>query len=428
MGTLGIINSEPEIKELVEAAFCQDTSHDFDLIFLAQEDEVLEFINYSLPEFLVINFSDPNINIKGIIDHITNDKWIFNLGIIGLFSGEKDVEGELLKKYKALNVLTLLDSGRLRSHLVKSAQIIEQNYQLIFHWKFTERLMEGVSGSFIIDNNILAVLLYSGIGATILAQRGLINPDNKMHLQLALSELIVNAVEHGNCGISFEEKSQALASGISAIDLITEKCKDPVINARKVFFDWEIKQDKTIFTIRDEGAGFDVKSYLQKLKNVGKDVPHGRGIRMAAGFSSGLKYNSKGNKVQLTINHDATAEMEIPAGFSGEQVIHVKKGDIVIREGESGDSLYYISSGTYDVTSNGKKVGSLSPQDIFMGEMSFLLNKRRSATIKAASEGKLIFLPQKNFMNVIREYPYYGMFLSKLIAKRLLRSNEQAAN
>ena len=62
-----------------------------------------------------------------------------------------------------------------------------------------------------------------------------------------------------------------------------------------------------------------------------------------------------------------------------------------------------------------------------MGEMSFLLNQRRSATIKATSTGKLILLTQKTFVNVIREYPYYGVFLSKLLAKRLVRSNDQNA-
>jgi CRP-like cAMP-binding protein len=72
-------------------------------------------------------------------------------------------------------------------------------------------------------------------------------------------------------------------------------------------------------------------------------------------------------------------------------------------------------------------VGSLSAQDIFMGEMSFLLNERRSATIKAKSAGKLILLTQQTFINIIREYPHYGVFLSKLLAKRLVRSNIQAA-
>ena len=427
MSILGIINSDPEIRELVEGAFRKDPDHDFDLLFLVQEDEILEFLNYALPELIVINFSDPQINIDKIIDHIKSDKWILNLGIIGLFSNDNYKEEDLLGKYSAVNVLVQLDNFRLRSHLVKSIQIIQQNYQIIFQREFTHNLMEGASGSFTIDNDLLAVPLFAGIGSTILAQRGHINPESKMHLQLALAELIVNAIEHGNCGISYDEKTKALSEGISAAELIEMKCKDPAINAKKVILSWEIKQDKSIFIILDEGKGFDVKAHISKLKNQDKYSLHGRGIRMAAGFSHKLSYNEKGNKAALTINHDKSVEHEVPVGFSREKVILVKKGDLVIKEKDPGNYLYYISSGTYEVLHNNKPVGSLSPQDIFMGEMSFLLNQRRSATIRATSAGKLILLTQKTFINAIREYPHYGIFLSKLLAKRLVRSNEQAA-
>jgi len=427
MSTLGIINSDPEIKKLVEFAFQQVPDHNYDLLFLVQEDEILEFLNYALPELVVINFSDPRINIEGIIDHIKNDKWILNFGIIGLFSHGKDKEEDLLKKYKSINVLAQLDNYRIKTHLVKNIQIIDRNYQIIFQREFTKNLLEGASGSFTIDNDLLAVPLYSSIGATILAQRGLINPDSKMHLQLALAELIVNAIEHGNCGISYEEKTKALDDGISPVELIAKKCKDPAIQAKKVTFNWEIKQDRSVFIIHDEGKGFDVKAHIEKVTNQDKYSLHGRGIKMAASFFHELKYNVKGNQVALIVKHDISVEHEVPVGFSREQTVIVKKGDIVLREGEPSDYLYYISSGTYDVLHNDKLVGSLSPQDIFMGEMSFLLNQRRSATIRAAGPGKLILLTQKTFINVIREYPHYGIFLSKLLAKRLVRSNEQTA-
>ncbi|GHV84810.1 cyclic nucleotide-binding protein [Spirochaetia bacterium] len=427
MSTLGIINSDPKIRQRVELAFEEIPGHNYDLLFLVEEDEILEFLNYALPELVVINFSDTQINVEQIIDHIRNDKWILNFGIIGLYSHETDKEEELLRKYKAINVLTLLDNFRLRTHLVKSIQIIEQNYQIIFQREFTKNLLEGASGSFAIDNDILAVPLYSGIGSTILAQRGLINPDSKMHLQLALAELIVNAIEHGNCGISYDEKTKALEEGISPVDLIVERCKDPVVAAKKVSFLWEIKPDRSIFIIQDQGKGFDVKAHIKKVSEQDDYSLHGRGIKMAASLSSELKYNAKGNQVALIINHDTSVEHEVPVGFSREQIVNVKKGDTVLREGEPSDYLYYISSGTYEVFHNDKLVGTLSPQDIFMGEMSFLLNQRRSATIKATSSGKLILLTQKTFINVIREYPHYGIFLSKLLAKRLVRSNEQTA-
>jgi anti-sigma regulatory factor (Ser/Thr protein kinase) len=425
MSLIGIINSDPETKESIDLAFSQNP--EYEIKYLIEEDAVLEFLNYELPEIVIINFSDPVIKIDEITSHIKNDKWILNFGIIGLYSHKRNEEEDLLKKYKDINVLTLLDNYRLRSHLVKSLQIIEENYQIIFQREFTKNLLDGASGGFTIDNDLLAVPLYAAISATILIQRGLINPDSKMHLQLALSELIVNAIEHGNCGISYDEKTEAMNRGLSVVDLVTEKCRDPAIMAKKVDLQWEIQKDRSIFIIRDEGKGFDVKAHLHKITSQDQMSLHGRGIKMAALFSHELKYNSAGNRVALILRHDSSVEHEIPLGFSKEQVLLVKPGEIVIKEGEPSDNLYYISSGRYSVFHNQKQVGSLSSQDIFMGEMSFLLSQKRSASIRADSPGKLIFLPRRNFINVIREYPHYGIFLSKLLAKRLVRSNDQNA-
>jgi anti-sigma regulatory factor (Ser/Thr protein kinase) len=282
-------------------------------------------------------------------------------------------------------------------------------------------------GSFVIDNDIRAVPIYASMGTMLLSQRGLINPDKKMSLQLALSELIVNAVEHGNCGISYDEKTAAMDRGLSVVELVAEKCRDPAIRAKKVEFLWSIGKDSTSFVIRDEGKGFDVRAHLKKLASQDIMALHGRGIKMASAYAAELKYNDIGNQVTMTIRHDAHVEQEIPTGFAHERVQIVKQGDIVLREDEPSDYLYYIVSGTYSVYHNLKKVGSLSPQDIFMGEVAFLLNQRRSASVRADGPGKLILLTRKNFVNIIRSYPYYGIFLSKLLAKRLIRSNDQNA-
>ncbi|MDR1618762.1 MAG: ATP-binding protein [Treponema sp.] len=427
MGILGVVNSDPVVKKDIEIAFKAQPKAEYDLRFFSDEGEILEFLSYDLPEIVIINFSDPEIDIEGVVAHIRDDKWILNFGIVGLYTGEKDTEENLIKKYKTINILTLLDNYRLRTHLMKSIQIIEENYQIIFQREFTKNLLDGAAGSFSIENDLLAVPLYAGIGTAMLTQRGLVNPDKKMHLQLALGELIVNAVEHGNCGISFDEKTMGMENGLSVVELVAEKCKDPLIRKKKVEFQWEIQKAKTFFVIRDEGNGFDVKAHLRKIAVQDVMSLHGRGIKMASMLSTELQYNEKGNQVTLIIQHDPSVEHEVPVGFSGEQVVMVKRGDIVLREDEPSDYLYYISSGTYSVFHNLKKVGSLSPQDIFMGEMAFLLNQRRSASVQADGPGKLILLTRKAFVSIIREYPHYGIFLSKLLAKRLVRSNDRNA-
>ena len=427
MSVLGTLNSDPIIKEQIELALTGDAKKQYTLKFLSDEADILDFLNYDLPEIVLINFSDPNIDVNKILTYIKDDKWLLNFGIIGLYSQKNFDEETILNKYQAVNLLALLNTYRIPSHLKKNIEIIEENYQIIFQRDFSQSLMESSSGSFTIENDLLAVPLYASLSATLLSQRGLINHDTKVHLQLAMSELIVNAIEHGNCGITYDEKTEKMEKGLSAVDLVAEKCQDPTIRDKRVDLQWEIQSDYSIFTISDEGAGFNVREYLQKLSSKDPYSLHGRGIQMASKHSHKLIYSEKGNRVKLVSNHDATVEREIPLGFSREKVVYVKPGDIVLKENEVGDYLYYIVSGKYTVYYNEMPVGDLSSKDIFMGEMSFLLNQRRSASVRAVTSGKLILLTRKTFINVIREYPHYGIFLSKLLAKRLVRSNDQNA-
>jgi len=425
MSVLGIINSDPEIKQRIDDAVKKDPSGEYSPRYLSEKEEILEFLNYELPEIVLINFGDPAIDIDDIITGFQNDKHLLNFGIIGIFSSETTKEETYLSKYKSINLLTMMDINRLRSHLVKNIQIIEQNYQIIFQREFSRDFLSGSSGCFTIENDILPIPLYAGIGATIVAQRDLISPDHKMQLQLALGELIVNAVEHGNCGITYDEKTVGMENGLSVVELVAERCKDPEIKNKKVEFLWDIQRDQTTFIIRDEGIGFDVKAHLKKIEEQDMLSLHGRGIKIASMFSTAIKYNDKGNEVTLVLEHDDSIEHLVPNGFAREAVINVKKGDIVIKEDEPSDFLYYIVSGNYSVYHKSEKVGSLSPQDIFMGEIAFLLNQKRSASVCADGQGKLVPLSRKSLVTIIREYPHYGIFISRLLARRLVRANEQ---
>ena len=148
---------------------------------------------------------------------------------------------------------------------------------------------------------------------------------------------------------------------------------------------------------------------------------------MARHLSREIYYNKKGNQVTIVIDHEDQQQQPFPLRFRKEEIFEVERGDVIFKEGEESDYLYYIVSGKYYVYHRRKRVGQLNQNDIFMGEMSFLLSNKRNGTIKAADKGKLIRISRKAFVTLVRDYPYYGIFLSRLLARRLARSNEQNA-
>ena len=425
MGFIVLVNSDQRIKNNIESAFRRERCYDFPMVMMANEKRILESLNFDLPEIIILNFGDKRVSYKSILGKVRKDSWLHSFGIIGLYYGATQNEQELMEEVKDLNVLVMLDYSRIDSHIVKSVKIIAENWQLIYQKDLYSHFMEHSSGSFSIDNDILAVSIYAGIAVTNLVQKGYLKAENKMHLQLALSELIVNGIEHGHCGISFDEKTEFLQSGRSVIDLVQEKCEDSEIASKRVHFEWDSSIEKTVFTIRDEGNGFDVSKIKQKIKDDDPLSQHGRGILMAEAFSESVEYNDIGNEAKITVKHDESVIKKTPEGFTDEEVIYPEMGDVVFQEGEKGNFLYYIASGRYTVFHNGKVVGSLSPADLFMGEMAFLLNNKRSAAVHAKEKGKLIKISRKSFVQVMKRYPHYGIFLSKLLARKIVRANEQ---
>lgn len=118
---------------------------------------------------------------------------------------------------------------------------------------------------------------------------------------LGLSELLLNAVEHGNLGISYGEKSQLLIAG-GLQDEIRRRLESEPWASRTVAVEVSRGNGSLRFRIADEGEGFDPARYLQLDPERALD-PNGRGIAMARQISfSGLEYQGRGNIVVATVD------------------------------------------------------------------------------------------------------------------------------
>jgi hypothetical protein len=426
MSIIGVINSDKEMNKLIETELSSIDLSGEVITSHIDTHEILEYLNFDMPEIVIMNLCDKNINIDYIIKQIIADTWLHNFGIIGLFDKNIYDEKKLMAKLKKINLLNLFEYLKIKVNLSKSINIILTNRQIIFQREISDKLVEKISGSFEIDSNLLAVPSYTNLIAIYLYNQGYVDDEMKINTNIALSELIINGIEHGNCRITYREKAEYIQNGGSIQELINEKCKNPVVAKKRVILEYEILPDHSILKVRDEGDGFDVKRYQEWIQKKNPYSLLGRGILMARGFSKKLSYNHKGNEATLTIEHK-DIPIQSPAGFSDQKAVHFKKNDIIFREGEESNFIYYILSGKYGVFHKNKKIGYITPADIFMGEMSFLLNNQRSATVKTEKEGKLLKISKKQFISVIKKYPHYGIFLSRLIARKLARTNTATA-
>ena len=397
-----------------------------DLFLLTNTRSAEDFLTTEMPEMLFINFSDNKINAFQLFETILKDPWLLHGGIIALCKEYQTVEQ--INAIKGANILVSLTYKDLEKELPSILDIIHNNRRILFQRGIGQDIVGNLSGSFRMHNNVFEASCYINLICNFLYNSNKLSVDKKYFFHLALYEMIINAIEHGNCGVTYDEKSRFLERGGCMPDLIEKKCQDPAIASKSVTFDYTIYPTHARFVIADEGDGFDWRTMIKTIPQEDALRLHGRGILITKETVKKLEYNDKGNEVTLEIGYEAEGGAITPALFSHIDPLEVKEGDVVIAQGDPSNFLYFIVKGRYDIIVNEKKLSSLSADDIFMGEMSFLLNDRRSATVRAASDGKLIKISKKEFVKAIKKKPHYALFLARLLAERVQRLNLAAAD
>ena len=98
--------------------------------------------------------------------------------------------------------------------------------------------------------------------------------------------------------------------------------------------------------------------------------------------------------------------------------LEVEDGATLVEEGDFGFAAFAITSGTADVVHDGTVLRSLGPGDVF-GEVAVLSGGRRTATVVATSQMKLVTVLNRDMWRLEREHPDVAAALRATIDKRL---------
>lgn len=117
------------------------------------------------------------------------------------------------------------------------------------------------------------------------------------------------------------------------------------------------------------------------------------------------------------------------------QGINVQKyaaGEVVIKQGEPGDSFYIINEGEVDISiideaGNETSLTKLSPP-AFFGELSLLTGSPRNATVVAHSDSEFITINSDTFKSVIMSQPDLVNIISNIITSRQIELEESLKN
>lgn len=126
-------------------------------------------------------------------------------------------------------------------------------------------------------------------------------------------------------------------------------------------------------------------------------------------------------------------DLEVFKDLSAEQLdlvqqymhpVSFRKGDIIFKEGDPGDGIYFILSGHVSVLADLSEAGrahrlATFAEGVFFGDMAILEDELRSATVRAKTDATLLFMAKKDFQELAESEPLLATSVLLGVAREL---------
>lgn len=124
-------------------------------------------------------------------------------------------------------------------------------------------------------------------------------PDDKDVLEMgaALSEALHNALLHGNLEIGSQLRDEDLRRYLRTL---RERRKASPYRERRIHVQARVTPEAAVFTLRDEGPGFDPDAIPDPTDPANLMHTSGRGVFLMRAFMDEVRYSAAGNEVTLT--------------------------------------------------------------------------------------------------------------------------------
>ena len=272
----------------------------YEVVTAYSSEEVLEKIGDGFDFDLVL--SDINLPGKSGIELLRIIRELKTDIPVVLLTGLKTLDNAISAvKNGATDYITkpfeLKSVGQVIEKILKKQHRIQWQEQIFEHLQYVKYYFQFRSSGF--SPGILSKEI-----AGILKKIQFTNQAEIDQCELAFTEVLVNALEHGNLELPSQTKGSDLAGKSRFEELREKRLQDSAFSQRSLYVTFEADLDVFTLSVRDEGPGFDWKRYFHKTQqenSVNTDY-FGRGFKIIKHISDEIHFNDKGNMITIIKN------------------------------------------------------------------------------------------------------------------------------
>lgn len=103
--------------------------------------------------------------------------------------------------------------------------------------------------------------------------------------------------------------------------------------------------------------------------------------------------------------------------------ITIQAGQALFREGDEGNQMYVLETGTAEVFVQNRVVETLAHGSI-VGELGLVSPGPHSASVIAKTDCDFVAVDEKRFQFLVQETPYFAIQVMRMMAERLRATNK----
>jgi CheY-like chemotaxis protein len=255
-------------------------------------DEALAAIQKETPDLVLTDLQMPDMDGLRLVEEIRS-RYPFLPVVLMTGQGSEDIAIQALQRGAA----SYVPKKNLAHDLLETVEdVLAVAGAKRHHQRLLDECWMQSEADFVLSNDISFIPPLIGHLQENLTRLRLCDENGLIRVAVALREALTNAIYHGNLEAVLDPRAK---DDREYRKLIEERLHQEPYEDRRVYVTAKESRREAIYTIRDEGPGYDPSALPDPANPVNLEKVSGRGLLLIRTFMDEVAHNKEGNEITM---------------------------------------------------------------------------------------------------------------------------------